>query len=363
MTIITDILKESWAIYLDVAVYMLFGFFIAGVLYVFFKTDKIRQVLGTGKIRPVFLSALFGIPIPLCSCGVVPVAAGLKKQGANSGAALSFMIATPESGVDSIAVSWAMLDPIMTFIRPAAGFITAVATGLVQNFFGTQDSGLPSQPPATAACGCSSGTCCSMPPAKLSGLEKFKAGMRYAYGELLSDIARPFLAGILIAGVITFFFPEDIGLWSGHHPFISMLIMLAAGIPMYVCATSSTPIAAALILKGLNPGAALVFLLAGPATNAATITIVKSLFNRRALVIYLTVITVSSLAMGWLLDQIYSISGISASAVVGQAGQIIPDSIRTGSAVILGLLLCVSIIRQMRKPADKPDDTTNLKTI
>ncbi len=137
MTIIYEILKESWHIYLDVAIYMLFGFFVAGILYVFFKADKIKQYLGTGKIRPVILSALFGIPIPLCSCGVVPVAAGLKKQGANNGAALSFMIATPESGVDSIAISWAMLDPIMTVIRPVAGFITAVATGIVQNFFGT----------------------------------------------------------------------------------------------------------------------------------------------------------------------------------------------------------------------------------
>ena len=138
-TIIFEIVKESWQIYLDIAVYMLFGFFVAGILYVFFKPDKIKQYLGTGKIRPVFLSALFGVPIPLCSCGVVPVAAGLKKQGANSGAALSFMIATPESGVDSIAVSWAMLDPIMTVMRPISAFITAVATGIVQNYFGTDE--------------------------------------------------------------------------------------------------------------------------------------------------------------------------------------------------------------------------------
>jgi len=139
MTIVYEILIESWHIYLDVAIYMLFGFFIAGILYVFFKADKIKQYLGTGKIRPVILAAVFGIPIPLCSCGVVPVAAGLKKQGANNGAALSFMIATPESGVDSIAISWAMLDPIMTIMRPLAGFITAVSTGIVQNYFGTEE--------------------------------------------------------------------------------------------------------------------------------------------------------------------------------------------------------------------------------
>ncbi len=139
MNIVYKVLNSSWDIYLDVAAYMLFGFLIAGIIYVFFKADKIRKYLGTGKIKPVILSALFGIPIPLCSCGVVPVAAGLKKQGANSGAALAFMIATPESGVDSIAVSWAILDPIMTVIRPVAGFITAIATGIIQNFFGIED--------------------------------------------------------------------------------------------------------------------------------------------------------------------------------------------------------------------------------
>ncbi len=144
MTIVSDILKESWLIYMDVAIYMLFGFFVAGVLYVFFKADKIKKHLGTGKIKPVILSALFGIPIPLCSCGVVPVATGLKKQGANNGAALSFMIATPESGVDSIAVSWAMLDPIMTITRPVAGFFTAISTGIAQNFFGNEKTNLDS---------------------------------------------------------------------------------------------------------------------------------------------------------------------------------------------------------------------------
>lgn len=144
MSVIYEILKVSWYLYLDVAIFMLFGFFIAGILFVFFKPDRIKQYLGTGKIKPVILSALFGIPIPLCSCGVVPVAVGLKKQGANNGAALSFMIATPESGVDSIAVSWAMLDPIMTVIRPVAGFITAISTGIIQNFFG--DSNVSSDP-------------------------------------------------------------------------------------------------------------------------------------------------------------------------------------------------------------------------
>lgn len=355
MTIVYEILKDSWHIYLDVAVYMLFGFFMAGILYVFFKADKIRQYLGTGRIKPVILAALFGIPIPLCSCGVVPVAAGLKKQGANNGAALAFMIATPESGVDSIAVSWAMLDPIMTVMRPVAGFITAISTGIAQNYFGVED--LPEKKDMikkAGNCGCAANCCAVTPPKAGTLFQRLMNGLKYAYGELLSDIAKPFIIGIFIAGVITFFFPDDLTVWANNHQFLSMLMMLAAGIPMYVCATSSTPIAAALILKGLNPGAALVFLLAGPATNAATMNIVKNIFNTRALVIYLSMISISSLAMGFFVDWIYTVSGIQASAVVGQASEIIPYPVKLVSAMVLTLLIAgngMSRMKLFKKPA------------
>lgn len=142
MNMIYQLAGEVSGIYLDVAVYMLFGFFVAGLLYVFFKADKVKKYLGVGRFKPVLYSSLFGIPLPLCSCGVVPVATGLKKQGANDGAAIAFMISTPESGVDSIAVSYALLDPIMTVIRPVAGFFTAVSTGIVENLLpGKKDAG------------------------------------------------------------------------------------------------------------------------------------------------------------------------------------------------------------------------------
>ena len=258
------------------------------------------------------------------------------------------MIATPESGVDSIAVSWAMLDPIMTLIRPIAGFITAVSCGIVQNFFGTEEQLLQDPMPAQG-CNCGSSICSSAPKENPSLLKRLKTGMIYAYTELLTDIAKPFVIGILIAGAITFLFPEDLTIWANQYPFLSMLVMLAAGIPMYVCATSSTPIAAALILKGLNPGAALVFLLAGPATNAATINIVKSLFNTRALIIYLSMIAVCSLGMGFLLDWMYAFFNIKASAVVGQAAELIPYSIKWISAIILTVLMLINGFLQIKK--------------
>ena len=157
------------------------------------------------------------------------------------------------------------------------------------------------------------------------------------------------MIGILIAGAITFFFPEDLTLWANEHRFLSMIVMLVAGIPMYVCATSSTPIAAALILKGLNPGAALVFLLAGPATNAATINLVKNIFNTRALIIYLSMISISSLLMGFLVDVIYDLMDIQASAIVGQAAEIFPESIQFASAVILTGLIVFNLIANYRQ--------------
>ncbi len=289
----------------------------------------------------------------------MPVVTGLKKQGANDGAALSFMIATPETGVDSIAVSWAMLDPVMTVFRPVAGFITAVSTGIVQNFFGTQELArsapmgalLPMAPEGADATGRGAGshTHASAEASRISSLpRRITDGMRYAYGNLLNDIQQPFLFGILLAGLITFFFPEDFTLWTNEYPLAAMLIMLGVGIPMYVCATASTPIAAALILKGLNPGAALVFLLAGPATNAATMAVVKKLFNTRALLIYLSMITVCSLGMGLLVDLIYSALNIDAQVVVGQAATLIPQSVMLGSAVLLAGLMAANWVKHTR---------------
>ncbi|WP_320044717.1 SO_0444 family Cu/Zn efflux transporter [uncultured Desulfobacter sp.] len=358
MATIKNIIFEIWHVYLDVSVFMLFGFLVAALLYVFFKTDRIKKYLGKGRVKPVLRAALFGIPIPLCSCGVIPVATGLKKQGANDGAALAFMIATPESGVDSIAVSWAMLDPVMTVMRPIAGFITAISTGIAENIFRSREPKKPAVTPEpflaqpsdySHTCNGSERTC-----ANASGQtdqeqplsKRLAQGMEFAFGELLTDIAKPFAIGVFIAGIITFFFPSGISTWSQNNPLLSMLLMLVAGIPMYVCATSSTPIAAALILKGLNPGAALVFLLAGPATNAATMGVVKNIFGIRALAIYLGMISICALAMGALLDMTYRVLAIQPSVVMGTAAEMVPYSVELTAAIILAALLARSLLKK-----------------
>lgn len=336
MNIIYEILRESWNIYLEVSIYMLFGFFFAAILFVFLKTDKIKKYLGQGRVKPVILAALFGIPIPLCSCGVVPVAISLKKQGANNGAALSFMIATPESGIDSIAISFAMLGPVLTFIRTFAGFLTAISTGIVQNFFTPIDN----EKSVDANKKNLILSCENKKPFKSEKfMAKFFAGIKYAYMDLLQDIAKPFVVGILIAGCISFFLPDDIVLLANKHHIISIFLMLIAGIPMYVCATSSTPIAAALILKGLNPGAAIVFLIAGPATNAATINIIKHEFGKKTLLIYLIMIVLCSVFIALFVDWFYSYQNIFLQITSTKALFFFPTKIQFTAACLLFILI------------------------
>ncbi|MFC1830242.1 SO_0444 family Cu/Zn efflux transporter [Thermodesulfobacteriota bacterium] len=338
-------LTASWHVFEASAIYMLFGFFFAGVLYVFIKPETIGRYLGKGRIRSVFLSALAGIPIPLCSCGVVPAAAGLKKQGANNGATLSFLISTPESGVDSIPLTYALMDPVITLIRPVSAFITAIVAGITENFFNRSADGVSNPPsPVTCAtdgdCGCSNSTSDNNKPTKNSMTAKIMAGLKYAFVDLLGDIGKWFLVGIFLAGLITYFIPDNVFESYLSNNFIAMLVMLAVGMPMYVCATSSTPIAAALVLKGLNPGAALVFLLAGPATNIASLSMVSGLLGRRSLFIYLGSIAVCSLTLGLLTDLLYFGIGISAKATAGQFSEIFPHQIElAGAAVLTALLL------------------------
>jgi len=262
----------------------------------------------------------------------------LRKQGATKGATTAFLISTPESGVDSIAVTYALLDPILTVARPVAAFITAFAAGIIENLFSYRDgkAEIPLHHPCPVD-GCCDGTDCAPQAHKNhhSFAEKLKSGVRYAVSELWADIAGWFFIGLLLAGAITTIIPEDaIGRTVGSG-LPAMLIMLAVGIPLYICATASTPIAAALILKGVSPGAALVFLLAGPATNVATLTVLVNILGKRAAVIYLLAIAVCAVVFGLAVDQVYAFLGISAKAVAGKAAEIIPAGVQWGAAAVV----------------------------
>ncbi len=352
MNTVVSILVESWHLLLDSSVYIIFGLVISGLLKVFLNPAYVSRHLGRGRFSSVLKAAALGVPIPLCSCGVIPAAASLRKQGANKGAVTAFLISTPESGVDSISISWALLDPIMTVARPLVGFITAVVAGIAENLF-SQNTADPAMVPdlSCPVDGCCDGRGCpdEIHRTHHSFMEKTATGFRFAFREVWGDIASWFLFGILLAGLISVLLPESIFSDYLGGGISSMLIMLAVGTPLYICATASTPIAAALILKGVSPGAALVFLIAGPATNMASLTVLTGILGRRSVALYLISISVMALFFGLILDGVYVMFGVSAQAAIGTAAEIIPYWVQLGGAVLLLLLSLKPVSRSVSK--------------
>jgi uncharacterized membrane protein YraQ (UPF0718 family) len=338
LNIFETILLETWQILAESAPFVLFGFLFAGLLKALLPDEFVARHLGGNSTRAVIKASLLGIPLPLCSCGVIPAAVGLRRQGASRGASAAFLVSTPESGVDSIAITWALLDPVMTVVRPLAAFVTATLTGILINHLPEETNQLDQEPTDCA----DSGSCCGtvVPVERPAFMERARAGVTYAFGELLKDIGSWLLLGVAIAGVVSALVPDGFFAELFDHRAASLLVMLVVGIPLYMCASASTPIAAALVLKGLSPGAALVFLLAGPATNAATITIVARYWGRKATVAYLSAIAICSLALGWLLDLFYDWSGLDISRWVDRAGHDGPGWWGGFCAVLLlGLIL------------------------
>ncbi|MCF8383950.1 MAG: SO_0444 family Cu/Zn efflux transporter [Chlorobium sp.] len=343
------VLLASWNVLLESAPFVLLGFFVAGLLKAFLPDDFVARHLGGGGTASIFKAAAMGVPIPLCSCGVLPAAAGLKKQGAGKGAVTSFLISTPETGVDSIAVSWALLDPLMTLIRPVVAFFTAVAAGIAVSFTDRHSGGEGTEraPNAVAESqdACASGCCCSHREPEPQGLvPKFMKGMRFAFGDLLKDIGGWLFFGVLLAGVISVFLSPEIVSRYLSNEYLSMLLMLAISVPLYVCATASTPIAAALALKGISPGAALVFLLAGPATNAAAITVIAKLIGKRATVVYVAVIVAMSFLAGIALNALYASLGIGITGWLTASAHEESGPLAVLSAVVLVVLVARAML-------------------
>ncbi len=315
--IVAGIFHESWRIFLVSSPYMLLGFLAAGLIKAFMPDQLITRHLGERSKTSVLKASLVGIPLPLCSCAVVPTAMGLHKQGASKGSTTAFLISTPETGVDSIAVTYALLDPLMTVFRPVSAFITATVAGLLTNLMpdkqsGTNPSGSSLETQSRPTCSCNQD--CGEDNSQISDPEpvhrKMISGLSYAINRLLSDIGPWFLLGVLIAGLITFFVPRDFIEQQLGAGILPMLLVLLLATPLYVCATASTPIVAALALKGLSPGAALVFLLAGPATNLVTLTILARLLGIKTTLVYLGSIVFCALGLGLAVDWIYLAAGL-----------------------------------------------------
>ena len=298
MNALTAFLHALLALLLEMAPWLLFGFLAAGVLHVFVPGKIYRRFLSGRNFRSVFWAAMLGVPLPLCSCGVIPTGMGLRKDGASRGASVSFLISTPQTGIDSILATWALLGLPFAVIRPLAAFLTGILGGTLVNCLIPEDA-LPEPSPECADENRSaSDTLCGA-----SFLRKISIALHYGFVEMMQDIGKWLTLGLAVAAGITVLVPDGfLASLSEKTPLFGMLAILLLAVPMYVCATGSIPIAAALIAKGVSPGAAFVLLMAGPATNAAAMLIVGKVLGRKTLAIYLSAIFLGAIASGLAID-------------------------------------------------------------
>ena len=361
MSFLIEVLRETWSVIAEAAPWLFIGFLFAGLLKAFVPSHRIARSLGANSARSVWLAALWGAPIPLCSCSVIPTATALHKSGASKGATASFLISTPETGVDSISVTYALLDPIMTVLRPLSALLSAILTGSAVNWLvqrGWEGPVASDEPTRTEGSCCSvetdasggqdghdHGSASSTPKAQGGVGSRVRSGVRYAFIDLFDDLTPVLALGLLLSGLISALIPAEFFREVGLSGWKAMWLMLAIGTPLYVCATASTPIAAALIAKGLNPGAALVFLLVGPATNITTLLVVGRMLGRRILAAYLTGVVAVALAVGFAADVLYSRMGIDLGAAVAATLHEGPSPLTSAAGVALLVLLGLSAIR------------------
>ena len=313
---VENLIKEVLVLYYAAAIYILVGFTLAGIIRVIFRSETIHKYLGKERYKAIFRSSLFGIPLPLCSCSVLPTAMSLRKSGANKGATTSFLISTPEVGVDSIMLTYGLMGGIMAFFRPLAAFLTAITAGIFVEYAEKKTGHSPDEgvrefsedvedKKDEVKCDEKEKAFHDFRQMSYSDMKAlWKESFGYAFGELFNDISWWLALGFILAGIIAIAIPDWIftKFLSGNF---ALFIMLIVGIPMYVCASSSTPIAAAMLIKGMSPGAVIVFLLAGPATNLGSIMILKKFLGKRSLIIYLATIAVMTLLFGFIVNALY----------------------------------------------------------
>ena len=294
MDSILDILKAVAGIINEMSPYLLLGFLLAGLMHAFIPGGWYAKYLSGHSLRSVFNAALFGVPLPLCSCGVLPTAMSLRREGAGKGAVTSFLIATPQTGVDSIFATYSLMGLPFAIVRPITAFLTAIVGGTLVNWGTTDTAPLPT---ATAATHC----CATQ---KQSFMQRMLSALRYGFVEMMQDIGKWLVIGLIIAGLITVLVPDSFFAVFKDNTLLSMLLVLCISIPMYICATGSIPIAVALMLKGLTPGAALVMLMAGPACNVASLLVVNKVLGKRTLLLYLAAIIGGAVLSGIAIDQL-----------------------------------------------------------
>ncbi len=373
---ITHFFEALWQLSIAMAPYILFGLAFAGILHELVPDSIVTRHLGEDNITSVVKSTVFGIPLPVCSCGVIPLATAIKKSGASKGATLSFLISTPITGIDSILATYGIFGWIFTVYRAVTSMVIAMVAGILTNIF---DKEPPKEDPVkekvikkpafSAAvpqavntfsmqapkaeekenCGTGTGSCCSADKDEKKAFS-FSAAMKYAFVTLLGDIAKPLFWGLLLGALITVAIPENLSEILKAYSWLSYIIVIIIAVPMYVCATASLPIAAGLMLSGVSAGAAFVFLSAGPATNTVTIGVVKKMLGSRSLMIYLGSIVVGSVLFGLGLDYIFDVSAIDPATLIHlhEEGGIIA----TVSALVLWAMVLWFIAKSYFKKKD-----------
>ena len=338
-------LENMWVLTYNLSFYLLLGAFAAGVLHLFVSERYIRHHLGKSSVGSVLKAALFGIPLPFCSCSVVPFAVSLKKSGASDGAVLSFLISTPITGADSIAATYGVFGGLFTAYRVVTSLIIALIAGVLTNLFG-----LPARVESVAS---QDGPDNTEEPIRE---RRFKSALAYGFNSVFKDIARPLTFGIILGGIITTFIPADLGILADKYYLLTYLTIILIAPPLYICATSSIPVAASLITVGVPVGAAFVLLSAGPATSTVTMSIVYQNLGRRIFGIYLSVILVSSIIFGMLLDRILDATRIDIKNLLTEhkddTGVFVLSSI-----LLISLLTYYVIIEPLKKRFGKKPDT------
>jgi len=346
---VLEVAGQFWSVLSAMAPYLLFGFLVAGLLSVLVSPRLVEKHLGGRGLGPVFKAAIFGVPLPLCSCGVIPVSAGLRKHGASPGATTAFLLSTPQTGVDSIFVTFSLLGPVFAVFRPVVALVSGVLGGSVVSLLSPESA---AEVEGGAQC---TDECCTGTQGRKRWLPR---ALRFGFLTLPRDIGKALLVGLLVAGLISAIVPKDYFADSLGEGVVPILVMMALGIPVYVCATASVPVAAALIMSGVSPGAALAFLMTGPATNAATIATVWKILGRRTALVYLLTVALTALGAGLLLDFIFAETGMTASAAHAHAASQWYLYFQSAAAIVLLAVLAVAVLRpalgRLGGPVEEP---------
>lgn len=334
-------MKEIFDLINSMAPYLLLGFFLAGLMHAFVPANLYRRYLGGDSFRSVLNAALLGIPLPLCSCGVIPTAMSLRKEGASKGATVSFLISTPQTGVDSMIATYSLMGLPFALLRPWVALMTALMGGSLVNWLDDKGN-------ETAGCTSSSSV---KEIGQLTFAQKIKSALHYAFVEMMQDIGKWLMVGLVIAGLITVFVPDTFFAIFADKPLLSMLLVLAFAVPMYLCATGSIPIAVALMMKGLSPGTALVLLMAGPAVNAASMLVISKVMGRKTLMLYLLSIVSGAIGFGLAIDYLLPREWfVTPLAEMHHCHENGVSWFNLGCFVLLAVLLLNAFVQRYRKP-------------